>query len=202
MVSDKPDTVSQLRRLALATMAERGIDGMTVQQIADEAGCAKSNVLYHFGSKQGLVEAALAPSVAALGELVGYLEGVVADGGSIADPEPAARFVDTLVEHRHAANLVLNRMGELPEGELLDRLCEGIQRLTGLVADRTSSLEDGLRIAIVLGGVAFALAGPMCAPADAPYEELRPALIKVAQELLEPSRGAAPALADAAAPAA
>ena len=116
MVSEKHDTVAEIRRLALAAMAERGIEGMTVQQIAHEAGCAKSNVLYHFGSKQGLVEAALTPAVEALGRLIEDLERVVADGGSIADPEPAERFVDTLIEHRLAANLVLNRMGELPDG--------------------------------------------------------------------------------------
>lgn len=188
MPLEKPDTVAELRRVALATLVERGIDGTTVQQVADAAGCAKSNVLYHFGSKQGLVEAALAPAVAALGELVDSLEEAAGRGGTIADPELVALFVETLLDHRLAASLILNRMGELPEGEVLGQLCERKQRLAALISGGTCELGEGLRVGIVLGGVAFALASPMGAPAEAPAEQLRPALIRVAQELLAPVR--------------
>lgn len=188
MPIEKPDTVGELRRIALATFARQGIDGTTVQEVADEAGCAKSNVLYHFRSKAGLVQAALEPGVAAFEAFVDGFEQL----GSLSEPGVGEAFVDLILEHRLAANLVLNRSGELPPGAASDRIQSLIARLqrrferadaeaaaAGLEAD------EALRLGVVMGGVAFAVAGPMSPPAaDRDPAELRESLLRIVRGFL------------------
>ncbi len=183
MVDPQNDMVVVIRETALKTMAERGVDGTSVQMVADAAGCAKSNVLYHFGSKQRLVEAALTPAVEELARLTDRVEQFVADGGSVDDPDVAAWFVDALLEHRLAANLVVNRMGELPEGQFLERLRGNMSRM-GAVLTASQSAEDSLRIQIVIGGLAYALAYPDGFWPDDSLPDMRRALLKITRELL------------------
>lgn len=83
MAGQTTDRRSTATRLALIESAERlfaehGIDGISLRQIAADAGCANTNaVTYHFGSKQALVEAVLRHRVPGLetrrGELLAAL---------------------------------------------------------------------------------------------------------------------------------
>lgn len=62
-----PDTLTTSRspremeiiRSAYRTMARRGSQRMSLQDVADEAGVSKALVLYHFGSKDALLFAAM-----------------------------------------------------------------------------------------------------------------------------------------------
>lgn len=53
----RSQTARQLKRSALKLFAERGIDGVTVRQIADAAGQKNHAVVgYYFGSKEALIQ--------------------------------------------------------------------------------------------------------------------------------------------------
>ena len=54
-------TADDLRRVALQEFATAGYLGTSLQQIADRAGVSKATVLYHFSSKEVLLEAVLSP---------------------------------------------------------------------------------------------------------------------------------------------
>ncbi len=56
-------TSDELRAIALDAFASSGYLGTSLQQIADRAGVSKASVLYHFASKEALLEAALTPAV-------------------------------------------------------------------------------------------------------------------------------------------
>ena len=56
-----PTTADDLRRVALEEFAAAGYLGTSLQQIADRAGVSKATVLYHFTSKEVLLEAVLSP---------------------------------------------------------------------------------------------------------------------------------------------
>jgi AcrR family transcriptional regulator len=45
----------ELVRLAYRLMAEKGLHGMTLQDVADAAGMSKANIVYYFGTKEDLV---------------------------------------------------------------------------------------------------------------------------------------------------
>ncbi|MCK9543628.1 MAG: TetR family transcriptional regulator [Novosphingobium sp.] len=51
-----PDTASRIREVAEALFAANGIDGVSLRQIAVDAGAGNNNsVQYHFGGKEGLI---------------------------------------------------------------------------------------------------------------------------------------------------
>lgn len=160
MALERSDSVAELRRIALETLVRLGVKGMTVQAVADAAGCTKSNVLYHFGSKSGLVAAALEP---ALERLAGVVD-LVAAGA--ADESPKAKslrvvelLVDTIVSHRLEAYVILNSLAELP-AEVLASLQQSSEQLALVLNEWRQDPRSTLRTHIVLGGIAFALAGP------------------------------------------
>lgn len=58
--AETPDTVSRLRRAAELLFAANGVDGVSLRQIAREAGQRNvTAVTYHFGSRDGLLRAVL-----------------------------------------------------------------------------------------------------------------------------------------------
>ncbi len=53
--------------------AERGFDGVSVNDVASAAGVSKANIFHHFGSKQALYLAVLNDCMGTFGELIGHL---------------------------------------------------------------------------------------------------------------------------------
>lgn len=61
--------------MATVAFAERGVAGSSLDEVARRLGVTKQTILYHFGSKDGLVDAVLE---AGAGELLGVLTGASA----------------------------------------------------------------------------------------------------------------------------
>lgn len=59
MTSDRSAREIEIIRSAYRTMARRGSHRMSLQDVADDAGVSKALVLYHFGSKEALLYAAM-----------------------------------------------------------------------------------------------------------------------------------------------
>ncbi|MBK6799938.1 TetR/AcrR family transcriptional regulator [Novosphingobium sp.] len=125
MASRTTDKRSAATRLALIETAERliaghGLDGISLRQIAAEAGCANTNaVAYHFGSKEALVEAVIRHRVPALearrGELLAGQDEAGLNAMCDALWRPFFEQVDAAGHHSYAAFLTgLFRSGALP----------------------------------------------------------------------------------------
>lgn len=54
-----PDRKTAILDAAIAVIAERGVRGLRVEEVAKAAGVAVSLLYYHFGSREGLVRATL-----------------------------------------------------------------------------------------------------------------------------------------------
>ena len=63
-------TAEGLRRTALEQFARSGYLATSIQQIADAAGVSKASVLYHYESKEQLLEAVLQPTIDELERLI------------------------------------------------------------------------------------------------------------------------------------
>lgn len=152
-------TKDELRRIALDHFAVYGFHGASLMQIAEAAGTSKASVLYHFSSKELLLEAALQPALDAIAEIV--------DGITEPPRDPAARrvvferFVDILKEHRQAATVFITQRGALADVGVIERGNELIVNMTNAMVEASNgrSPEAIGRMSIGLAGTAFILGG-------------------------------------------
>ncbi|MCD2442559.1 TetR/AcrR family transcriptional regulator [Agromyces sp. SYSU K20354] len=176
----------ELKQVALDQFATVGFAGTSLQHIADHAGYSKSSVLYHFASKEALLEAAIEPAIS---EFEAVLDDFIAGRGSGRRRTLVARVVDLLLENRQAVHVFLIQGPSLAELPIIARANAAVRRLAEAIGDERESVVDQVRFGIGLGGAAFLLtAGRSFADADAlpADDELRDVLHVVLGELLAP----------------
>jgi AcrR family transcriptional regulator len=106
----RAEQAEQTRRLVLETaqrlFAEHGYDATSLQMIADEMGVRKANVYYYFHTKVEILEAAAAPSFAAVARLLDEAEGI--RGKRERTERIVAGYVDLIVSNRTLTVLTAN----------------------------------------------------------------------------------------------
>ncbi|TPX05571.1 TetR/AcrR family transcriptional regulator, partial [Schumannella luteola] len=158
--------------------------GTSIQAIADRAGVSKASVLYHYASKETLLDAALSPAIDAIAQI---LPGTAMLARTpVEQREFLEGFVDLLMQHRLAAQIFITQSGALVDVPVVARAQELIQQIADARPQR--SVDDQVRFAVALGGAAYLLAqtghlGVDDAPAD---DVLRDSLIRILGELLAP----------------
>ncbi|WP_254431489.1 TetR/AcrR family transcriptional regulator [Agromyces sp. Marseille-P2726] len=182
----------ELRQVALEQFATVGFAASSLQQIADHAGYSKSSVLYHYASKEALLEAAIEPAIDAMESLVADF---VAGGRSVAGRTVfIERFVDFLLGHRLAVHTFVNQGQSLRGIPVIERAIVAIRALADSMCEADAPLGERLRFGIALGGAVYTLV------ADATFldeehrtvvdaADIRAALIAVLSELLLPADG-------------
>ncbi|GEM_PF-409490 len=176
-----------LRDTALRHFAASGFAGASLQQIADDAGYAKSSVLYHFGSKEALLEAAISPALEALEHVIDEL--VASDLAADDWVRFRERFIEMLLAHRLEVFTFINHRSSFAGVPVCTRTDDVIRRLTDLIFAQQPSTEERLRFGIALGGAAYALVAGMTYRDEADFAEddvVRRALNRIVGELLEP----------------
>ena len=176
----------ELRAVALEQFSAVGFAGTSLQQIADAAGYSKSSVLYHFVSKEALLDEVLTPAINRLEEIVDRLASSA--GTAQTRSEFIDEFIDFLLEFRLEVNTFINQGQSLRGIGVIDRAGRLILRLTSALRGDDTSTIDGIRFGMALGGAAYTLvAGATYFPDQvSPEEEVRQALQSVVTELLAP----------------
>jgi len=179
-------SAEDLRAIALAEFTAAGYAATSLQRIAELAGLSKSSVLYHYSSKETLLEAAVAPAVE-------RVEGIL-DGLEQTKLTPASRarflsdFVDLILQHSREVNIFINQGPSLTDVPVIDRANDVVLRLATFFQANTGSLEEKMRFGIALGGAAYMLCTQESLGNETPYDETRAALITILTELLAPTR--------------
>ncbi len=106
--SELPSTRTAILDAAERRFAERGFDGVSVREIAADAGLKnQASLYYHFANKQEIYEAALERSVASI---IARLAGAADVARRPHDPATIAhdldRVLDYLIEHPHVARII------------------------------------------------------------------------------------------------
>ena len=174
-----------LRTIALEEFATAGYAGTSLHRIADIAGLSKSSVLYHYASKETLLEAAVAPAIERMSEI---LHGMASRPVTKASRKVfIADFVDFLLEHRLEVHLFINQGPSLGDVPVIDRTNQLVQRLAEFFASTAMTTEDRMRFGVALGGAAYMLVSQQSMDCeDEPHDETRAALITILTELLAP----------------
>ncbi|MCU1578022.1 MAG: TetR family transcriptional regulator [Rhodoglobus sp.] len=174
----------ELRKIALAEFAASGYAATSLQRIAELAGLSKSSVLYHYSSKERLLEAAIAPAIDRMEAILTPLEGV-----GLGDDRAAflEGFVDFLLEYRLEVNMFINQGPSLVDVPVIDRANALVYRLAEFFAANSASIEEKMRFGIALGGAAYMLCTVQTLDIEVgPTDETRAALISIMSELLAP----------------
>ncbi len=124
-------TAAKIFAAAEALLVERGGDGASMREIADRARINKALIFYHFGSKEGLVEAVLDRYYAAHAQVLERAARAAADGDG-AVPARIHRLIDAYLDFMER-NRVYPRLVqlELARGRTLERIRRSLVSLFG-----------------------------------------------------------------------
>ena len=171
-----------LLQSALRQFAAVGFEGASLQRIATDAGLSKSSVLYHFASKEALLDAALRPAVE---DLVRVVDHLTAFAGDAPHPEFIPEFVDYLFEHRLAIAVLISHGQGLSGHAVVDEADALVRRLSECLGGTDSTDPGTVRFGVALAGAAFMLvASDRWAPSHVPEEQLRATLVDVLGQLV------------------
>lgn len=147
---------THILEVALERFAYQGIAATTIQDVADHAGVSKASVLYHFSSKDQLVDQALAPGLEALEDLV---QSMAQSGISAPHDREGflSGFVDFLIDHRLATHVVVAHPYLAHESSSLGRAHRLMATMAQLVSEQTSGDDDRLRFGVAVSGATYAL---------------------------------------------
>ncbi|GAA1226415.1 helix-turn-helix domain-containing protein [Rhodoglobus aureus] len=177
----------ELQRFALAEFASAGYTGTSIQRIAELAGLSKSSVLYHFTSKEALLEATVGPAIDRLEALMAELEvrGLSPDYRN----QFLEQFVDFLFDCRQEVHMFINQGPSLQDVPVIERANNTVRNLAEFFSSSTAHPHDKMRFGIALGGSAYMLctADNLAVPLEA-NQDTRSALITIMSELLAPVR--------------
>jgi len=174
----------ELRTIALTEFARAGYGATSLQRIAELAGLSKSSVLYHYASKEALLEAAIAPALERFDSMVSKLE--VSDASARDRKVFIEDFVDLLLEHTLEVHMFINQGPSLEDVPVFDRANALAVRVGAYFASTTHSALERMRFGVALGGAAYLMASQhqyQVQPAETD-DETRAALITIVTELL------------------
>lgn len=179
-------TSDDLRSIALTEFATVGYAGTSLQRIAELGGLSKSSVLYHYASKEALLEAAIGPAIDRMRAILEhYAEGGLTPEGR---REFLSDFVDFLLDYRLEVNTFINQGPSLTGVPVIDRATGLVAQIADFFAVNSESLEEKMRFGIALGGAAYMLCTVqnLGRPLDSD-EEMRTALVTILGDLLSPA---------------
>ncbi|WP_216206907.1 TetR/AcrR family transcriptional regulator [Amycolatopsis aidingensis] len=147
------------RKLFEATLRladSKGLIGLTVDEIAAEAGVAKGTVYYNFGSKDGLVDALLRYGV---DQLAGRLRtGARAEDPVVALESLVDSSLEFIREHRGFSQILVSEMWRTP-GQWQETLTLLREEIISIVRellhriDEAGRLPEGVRIPTAAAGL-------------------------------------------------
>lgn len=185
------DTRQRLLDTALRLFCEYGVEGTSLQMIADELGVTKAAVYYYFKTKDELAEAVAAPTLLELEQVIAAAR---AKRSRAAQVDHALRgFVDVIIRQRSLLKLyssdpgiqrVVNRTLQAPRGEDLR------SRMRAVLVGEAPGLGEAITVHVVFTGLAMVGGAPEYASID--DETLREHLLDVGRRLLGRPRARRP----------
>jgi TetR/AcrR family transcriptional regulator len=182
---DPMSSLDEIRTIAMTEFATAGYSATSIQRIAEIAGLSKSSVLYHYSSKEALLESVISPALERIGAILDRTQ-----SSTFSDENRASfivEFVDFLLEHRLEVHMFINQGPSLDDVPVIGRANQLVFRLRDYFCPPESTTEDRMRFAMALGGAAFTLVTRETygqEPLDT--REVRAALITIVTELLTP----------------
>lgn len=175
------DTRTRLLSTALELFSEYGVEGTSLQMIADALGVTKAAVYYHFRTKSEITEAVTEPALAELDGILDEAERIRGRGARV--DHVLDGLVDLVVRHRALVALFSSDPGIARAVEKSLHSAESFKvRLPRLLAGPEPDTSTVVSVHVALAGIALAGGSPALAALDA--ETLRGHLLDAGRKLL------------------
>ncbi|MDC3957032.1 TetR/AcrR family transcriptional regulator [Polyangium jinanense] len=176
------DTRSRLLATALKLFGEHGMEGTSMQMIADELGVTKAALYYHFKSKDEIAEAVAAPALQEMDQILDEARTKRSRGAQI--DHALAGFVDLIVRERTLVGLFNSDPGlqRLIKRTLQARDEDLKTKLRTVFAGADPGLADAITVHVMSAGLAMAGGAPEFAGVD--DDTLREHLLDAGRRLL------------------
>lgn len=168
-------------------LAERGYHAVSVNDIAEAAGCAKASVLYHFGAKIDILAALMEPVVADYDAIQERIAGLSRED---AQHVVIREYVDLLLRRKRVAAIMRLELAKLLWEDAMAPLLRAGAFLPGALAlGRTDEAAQITAMVAIFGVLGAALQDF----SDVPEDRLREHLVDCLTTLLQPLVASAPA---------
>lgn len=150
--TSEKSALSRILAEAEVLFAERGFDGVSINEVALAAGVCKANVFHHFATKQELYERVLAQACDAFGRSLDALE--------LREPDLAGRLWRLMEWHNaflyqrpHGTRLILRELTGSPtvleRSPVFPLIQRNFDRIVGLLNEVADKLREGISPALV-----------------------------------------------------
>lgn len=165
MTATRGDTRARLLDTALGLFTVHGVEGTSLQMIADALGVTKAAVYYHFKTKEEITEAVAEPAVRELIVMLDHAATVTRQGPRT--DYLIDGFVDLVVRNRVLVAVLCSDPGVI---RTVDRLVHGEQRvmlrLPAMLVGPDADEATHVAAHVALAGVAMAGGSPALADMD------------------------------------
>lgn len=173
---------------SLSLFAERGVNGTSLQMIADHLGVRKAAIYYQFHTKDDIVLAVVRPVFDDMARLVRIAE-------SITSPESRrdatiSGFVELAVRHRRIGSLFYGDAAVISLVQSHQEFEDVADSLRELLIGATHDIGTRVAITMITSGIFGSMAEPHLQ--DVSDGELHHALLDCAQSLLQARQPVAP----------
>jgi AcrR family transcriptional regulator len=178
-----PNTRSRLLDTAVKLFSEHGVEGTSLQMIADELGIRKAAVYYHFKTKDAIAEEIVTPLLAELNPVVHEASLRRSRGAQI--DGVLGGFVDLIVRHRAIVGLMIRDPGIMRAAGRTARaptVSDLRATLNALLVGPEPTPTDMITAHVLVRGLALAGGDPEHAEVD--DETLRRHLLDMGRRLL------------------
>ena len=168
------ETADRIRAAALELIGEKGVQRVSLREIAERVGVTKPALYYHFPSREDLVRSLVQP-------LIDDVEAML----NAADPRASARdllgaYFDATYRNRHITQMIVRDLSILALVDLTGAVSSWRARLVELLVGKTPSLAQETRAWMAIGGMDDCTAGFK----NTPREALREAVLDAAEATL------------------
>ncbi len=177
------DTRARLLDTALKLFSDHGMEGTSLQMIADALGVTKAAVYYHFKTKDEIVEAIVGPPVRELDQILD--EALTKRGRSARIDHALQGLVDLVVRYRALFGLVNSDPGVRRVVKMTSeaaRVDDVKTKMQTVLAGAAPNLADAIAVHVVFAGLSIVGGDPAYAGID--DDTLRQHLLDVGRRLL------------------